>query len=159
MFYNVYDERVLIAGHSWGDNVVRAFLHWMEELQPGWVDQHVAVVYNAGGPVLGVPKAVTSLLSGELRESAQLTGLANFIGEGLLGKEDRTAVWRTWGSPLGMLPIGGENIWGNETFAPDDDDSIRKQNSSYGCARWPPLRRARPACNRSSIALIMGASS
>jgi phospholipid:diacylglycerol acyltransferase len=135
LFRLIFDERILIAGHSWGDNVVRAFLHWMEEQQAGWVDKHIAVVFNCGGPVLGTPKAITSLLSGEVRESAKLTGIANLIGEGLLGKEDRTAIWRTWGSPLGMLPIGGENIWGNATYAADDDDRAWNQNTSFGCDR------------------------
>ena len=133
-FFEVYDERVLLAGHSWGDNVVRGFLHWMEDRAPGWVDKHVAVVFNCAGPLLGVPKAATSLLSGELRESTQLSGISYAIGEKLLGKEDRTTIWRTWGSPLGMLPIGGAAFWGNETFAPDENEHAVARNTSLGCA-------------------------
>lgn len=64
LFFNVYNERVLIAAHSWGDNVARGFLVWIEEVQPGWVDMHVAVHFNVAGPTLGVPKALTALLSG-----------------------------------------------------------------------------------------------
>jgi phospholipid:diacylglycerol acyltransferase len=64
LFKRVYKEKVLLAAHSWGDNVARAFLHWMEEQQPGWVDEHIAVHFNLAGPVLGVPKSLTSLLSG-----------------------------------------------------------------------------------------------
>lgn len=64
LFYTVYDERVLIVAHSWGDNVARSFLQWMEEIHPGWVDKHVAVHFNVAGPTLGLPKALTSLLSG-----------------------------------------------------------------------------------------------
>jgi hypothetical protein len=58
--------------------------------------------------------------AGELRETANLLGVAGVIGEQLLGKEERTLVWRSWGSALGMLPIGGTRIWGNSTWAPDD---------------------------------------
>ena len=64
LFRRVYDQKVLIVAHSWGDNVARNFLYWMEEASPGWVEEHVAVHFNVGGPVLGVPKALTSLLSG-----------------------------------------------------------------------------------------------
>lgn len=64
LFYKVYDERVLLVAHSWGDNVARAFLAWMEGHHPGWVDTHIAVHFNAAGPTLGVPKALTALLSG-----------------------------------------------------------------------------------------------
>jgi phospholipid:diacylglycerol acyltransferase len=64
LFYNVYGEGVLLAAHSWGDNVARSFLTWMEERERGWVDKHVAIHFNIAGPTLGVPKALTSLLSG-----------------------------------------------------------------------------------------------
>lgn len=64
LFYALYGERVLIVAHSWGDNVARGFLAWMEEVHPGWVDKYVAVHFNAAGPTLGVPKALPALLSG-----------------------------------------------------------------------------------------------
>ena len=35
----------------------------------------------------------------------------------------RTALWRSWGSLLSMIPCGGAAIWGNATFAPDLVDS------------------------------------
>eukprot|EP00892_Ulva_mutabilis_P006675 jgi/Ulvmu1/437/UM001_0444.1 len=130
-FRRVYDQKVLIVAHSWGDNVARNFLYWMEEISPRWVEEHVAVHFNAAGPVLGVPKALTSLLSGELKETAQLLGLASVIGEQLLGKEERTLVWRTWGSALGMLPSGGTRIWGNTTWAADDITS-NKTAGTFG---------------------------
>lgn len=131
-FNHIYHEKVLIAAHSWGDNVARAFLHWMEDRQPGWVDEHVAVHFNIAGPTLGVPKSATALLSGEMRETSQLTGMAYLLGEQLLCKEDRTLLWRTWGSAIGMLPIGGSAIWGNETWAPDDTPEIRAANRTFG---------------------------
>lgn len=134
LFHELFAERVMLAAHSWGDPVVRAFLHWMDERAPGWVDRHISVYFACAGPTLGTPKAASALLSGELRESTQLSGLAYLIGESLLGKEDRTAVWRTWGSPLGMLPIGGANVWGNATFAPDDSANATAMGTSLGCA-------------------------
>lgn len=64
LFMEMYGEKSIIAGHSWGDNVARAFLHWMENQEPGWVDKHVAVLVNIAGPTLGVPKSLTAILSG-----------------------------------------------------------------------------------------------
>lgn len=133
VFRKIYQEKVLLAGHSWGDNVVRGFLHWADEQQPGWVEEHVAVVFNCAGPILGVPKAVTSVLSGELRESTGLSFLGQMASEKVLGKEDRTAIWRTWGSALGMLPIGGVAVWGNATWAPDESANATARNTSLGC--------------------------
>jgi hypothetical protein len=43
-----------------------------------------------------------------------------------------TQLFRTWGSVLAMLPVGGPKVWGNATFAPDDDDGIRAAGRSYG---------------------------
>ena len=50
--------------HSWGDNVFRAFMRWAAASDPEWVERHVASYINIAGPVLGVPKAITALLSG-----------------------------------------------------------------------------------------------
>lgn len=73
--------------------------------------------------------------AGEFKETASLHGVASMIGEQLLGKEERTLVWRTWGSLIGMLPVGGVRIWGNSTWAPDDgqvQDSICTASQSVG---------------------------
>jgi hypothetical protein len=46
------------------------FLKWVENEQGGkggskWVDEHIESFVNIAGPMMGVPKAVTSLLSGK----------------------------------------------------------------------------------------------
>ena len=42
-------------------------------------------------------------------------------------------LFRTWGSGLGMLPIGGPAVWGNSTWAPDDTEEMKENNQTYGC--------------------------
>ena len=59
--------------HSWGDNVFRAFMRWAAASDPEWVERHVAAYINVAGPVLGVPKAITALLSGAT-SAARITG-------------------------------------------------------------------------------------
>ena len=56
--------QVVLVSHSWGDSVVRAFMRWAAAGDPDWVERHVAAYVNIAGPTLGVPKAVTALLSG-----------------------------------------------------------------------------------------------
>ena len=56
--------QVVVASHSWGDNVFRNFLVWVTEDDPKWVDKHIHAYVNIAGPVLGVAKSMTSLLSG-----------------------------------------------------------------------------------------------
>ncbi len=42
----------------------RAFLTWADASSPGWVEGHVEAMVNIAGTSLGVPKAVSALLSG-----------------------------------------------------------------------------------------------
>ncbi len=58
------DLQAVALAHSWGDAIFRNFLTWTEQEQPGWTERHVHAYANIAGPTLGVPKAVTSLLSG-----------------------------------------------------------------------------------------------
>ncbi len=62
----------MVASHSWGDNVFRNFLVWIGEDDQDWVEKHVAAYVNIAGPVLGVAKSMTSLLSGILPLSADV---------------------------------------------------------------------------------------
>lgn len=86
--------------------------------------------------------------AGELKETAQLLGLASVIGEQLLGKEERTLVWRTWGSALGMLPSGGTRVWGTASAAPDDITTNMTSGQTFGCAAPPPLPAHRRVLTR-----------
>ncbi len=156
--------QVLVLAHSWGDNVFRNFLHWADDQEAGWTEKHVAHYANMAGPVLGVPKAVTAMLSGglvlsaqwhpdplsaeailamlgraltthclprpaslasfagEMRDTAELGMLAGAMANHWIPRPTRANLFRTWGSLHGMLPVGGPAIWGNGTWAPDDDE-------------------------------------
>ena len=63
----LWEVQVVVMAHSWGDNVFRNFLHWMEQEDRGWADKYIHAYANIGGPVLGVPKSIGSLLSGTPR--------------------------------------------------------------------------------------------
>lgn len=40
--------------------------------------------------------------------------------------------FRSWGSVIGMLPGGGNRVWGDLNGAPDDNGPIKKANATYG---------------------------
>ncbi|EIE21902.1 Lecithin:cholesterol acyltransferase [Coccomyxa subellipsoidea C-169] len=121
-------EKAVVASHSWGDNVFRNFMVWIGEDDPDWVEKHVAAYVNIAGPVLGVAKSMTSLLSGETRDTAELGLIGAFLSDNLVPRNERVKLFRTWGSAMGMLPVGGPDIWGNTTWAPDDTLEMTKQN-------------------------------
>ena len=57
---------MVVASHSWGDNVFRAFMQWVDAIDDTWVDRHIAIYINLAGPVFGVPKSIPAFLSGTL---------------------------------------------------------------------------------------------
>lgn len=70
-------NKAVIIPHSMG---VLYFLHFMKWVEaplpmgggggPDWCAKHIKAVMNIGGPLLGVPKAVSGLFSAEARDIA-----------------------------------------------------------------------------------------
>jgi len=106
-------EKVVIMSHSMGGTVVMYFLNWVEnDAGNGWTEKHVHSFVNIAGTLLGVPKAVPALLSGELKDTAAMLSQLGELLERYFGKRLRKNLWNTWGSLFGLLPKGGDAIWG-----------------------------------------------
>ena len=134
----IHGVPVALLAHSYGDQLVRYFLNWVEtDKREGgggggadWTNKNVGVYVDIAGPMLGIPKTIPSLLSGEMRDTAILGQLESVLGlgqnplgglvAGTLGTVATT--FRTWGSLWAMLPRGGVDIWGADDAlgAPDD---------------------------------------
>lgn len=54
----------ILVSHSYGATVTVTFLHWVEQQEAGWVDRYLAGYANLAGPLLGLPKALSPMLSG-----------------------------------------------------------------------------------------------
>jgi phospholipid:diacylglycerol acyltransferase len=98
-----------------------------------WVDKHVHTLVNIAGSHLGVPKAATALLSGEMSETA-FTGMMGNMAEQFFGRRLRRDLWSTWGSLFAMLPKGGSALWGTgadmcTTRSKDDDFCLEDEIS------------------------------
>ncbi|RAK78783.1 phospholipid:diacylglycerol acyltransferase [Aspergillus fijiensis CBS 313.89] len=130
----VQGEKVTLASHSMGSQVVLYFFKWVENPEHGkggsdWVNRHVANWINISGCMLGAVKGLTAVLSGEMRDTAQLNAFAVYGLEKFLSKEERAEIFRAMPGISSMLPKGGEAVWGNATWAPDDQPH---QNLTYG---------------------------
>ncbi|GLA15692.1 hypothetical protein AnigIFM62618_002238 [Aspergillus niger] len=127
-------EKVTLASHSMGSQVVLYFLKWVEHPDHGaggrdWVNNHIANWINISGCMLGAVKGLTAVLSGEMRDTAQLNAFAVYGLEKFLSKEERAEIFRAMPGISSMLPKGGEAVWGNATWAPDDQPN---QSQSFG---------------------------
>ena len=113
-------EKIVLLSHSMGGTVCYYFLQWVvTDVKHGgggggkdWVENHVHSFVNIAGTLLGVPKAIPALLSGELKDVAVLMPQIGDLLEQFFGRRVRKNLWNTWGSLYGMLPKGGDHIWG-----------------------------------------------
>ncbi|KAF2972049.1 hypothetical protein GQX73_g1546 [Xylaria multiplex] len=129
-----FTRKVVLASHSMGSQVTFYFFHWVASKLGGnggddWVDKHVEAWINISGCMLGAVKDVTAVLSGEMRDTAQLNAFAVYGLERFLSREERAEIFRAMPGISSMLPIGGESVWGNLTWAPDDQPG---QAHSFG---------------------------
>ncbi|KJY01383.1 phospholipid:diacylglycerol acyltransferase like protein [Zymoseptoria brevis] len=127
-------EKAVLLSHSMGSQVLFYFFHWVEAEGYGnggssWVDDHIEAWINISGCMLGATKGVPAVLSGEMRDTAQLNAFAVYGLEKFLSRQERAEIFRAMPGISSMLPIGGDAVWGDETGAPDDQPG---QNVTYG---------------------------
>ena len=68
-------------------------------------------------------------MSGEMKDTAQLNAFAVYGLEKFVNREERAEIFRAMPGISSMLPKGGNAVWGNMTWAPDD---LPDQKVSYG---------------------------
>jgi len=132
---NITNRKVSVISHSMGSNVFFYFLKWVESKNggyggPRWVNDYLSTFVNVAGPMLGTTKSVSSLLSGEMRDTAQLGGVVSSVIERFFGRRQRRDLFWTWGGISTMLPKGGEMIWGSEDESPDDAEGDSPNSGS-----------------------------
>ncbi|KAK3936895.1 putative phospholipid:diacylglycerol acyltransferase [Diplogelasinospora grovesii] len=134
MAVQAQNKKVILTSHSMGSQVVFYFFHWVASPNGGkggddWVERHIDGWINISGCMLGAVKDVTAILSGEMRDTAQLNSFAVYGLEKFLSKEERAEIFRAMPGMSSMLPIGGSAIWGDLNGAPDDQPD---QIDSFG---------------------------
>ena len=128
----IHRTKSVLVTHSMGGNVGYYFLKWAENNGgSAWVDKHIEAVTIVSGTMLGVPKAMSALMTGEMRESVAVPQpLARFL-EMFLPANVRAPLFRSWAGSASLIPKGGETIWGNLTTAPDDLPSTQHSFGSF----------------------------
>lgn len=134
MGYKISNKKTVIMSHSMGGQVLFYFFHWVASPLGGnggddWVDKYIDSWINISGCMLGALKGLPAVLSGEMKDTAQLNSFAVYGLERFLSRAERAEIFRAMPGMSSMLPIGGNAVWGNTTWAPDD---LPGQNMSYG---------------------------
>lgn len=127
-------KKTVLISHSMGSQVVFYFMKWVEakgygNAGKGWVNKHIASFVDISGSMLGTPKAIVALLSGEMKDTVQLNAMAVYGLEKFFSRRERADLLRSFGGIASMLPKGGAVIWGDQSQAPDD---YSNQNTTFG---------------------------
>jgi phospholipid:diacylglycerol acyltransferase len=136
MAHNTSGVKPVLISHSMGSQVLFFFFKWVEHKDhggggPSWVNDHIDSWINISGCMLGAAKGLPAVLSGEMKDTAQLNAFAVYGLEKFLSREERAEIFRAMPGISSMLPKGGDAVWGNSTFAPDDLPSPH-QNMTNG---------------------------
>uniref|UniRef100_A0A7C9EIQ3 phospholipid:diacylglycerol acyltransferase n=1 Tax=Opuntia streptacantha TaxID=393608 RepID=A0A7C9EIQ3_OPUST len=135
-------KKAVIVPHSMG---VLYFLHFMKWVEaplpmgggggPDWCARHIKTVMNIGGPFLGVPKSVPGLFSAEAKDIAVARAIAPHVLDNdifhLQTLQHVMRMTRTWDSTMSMLPKGGDTIWGDLDWSPEEDYDPRKRKQQH----------------------------
>jgi len=118
-------KKAVLVSHSMGSQVLFFFMKWVEHKDhgnggPKWVNDYIDSWINISGCMLGTAKDIPAVLSGEMKDTAQLNAFAVYGLERFLSKEERAEIFRAMPGISSMLPKGGEAVWGNSSWAPDD---------------------------------------
>ncbi|KAJ3056537.1 hypothetical protein HK097_006170 [Rhizophlyctis rosea] len=126
------DGAAVIITHSMGSLVFQYFLNWVESSKggnggKGWAEKYLHGWVNIGGPMLGVPKSVSSVISGETRDTAHLNAFGAYILEHFFSRQERADLFRSWGGLSSMFLYGGDELWGSANEpAPDEPRAPRE---------------------------------
>ena len=139
-FNKASGKKVVLTSHSLGTILVHYFFAWVttSEADGGggggkkWVDRHIHAYVNIAGSQLGVPKAATALLSGEMSDTIFMGAVGSLV-EQFIGRKLRRDLWMTWGSLWSMLPKGGDKLW--NIGADMRDHQLHEHQEESGASR------------------------
>ncbi|CCG81812.1 Putative uncharacterized protein [Taphrina deformans PYCC 5710] len=134
---HTHGKKTVIVSHSMGSQVFFYFMKWVAQEGEGfgnggkdWVNQHIHTWINVSGSMLGTPKTVAALVSGEMKDTAQLSAFSVYGLETFFSKKERAQILRTMPGIASMLPKGHNKIWGDNNGAPDDPENLN--GTTYG---------------------------
>lgn len=127
-------KKIVLLSHSMGSQVLYFFFQWVEAKGYGdggssWVEDHIDSWINISGCMLGALKGMPAVLSGEMKDTAQLNQFAVYGLEQFLSRSERAEIFRAMPGISSMLPMGGNAVWGDMDSAPDD---LPGQNLTFG---------------------------
>jgi len=136
-FNEVTGKKVVLTSHSLGVLLCHYFFAWVSDQDPDWVENHIHAYINIAGAHLGLPKAASALLSGEMSDTIFMGAVGTLV-EQFIGRKIRRDLWASWGSLWHMLPKGGDDFW-NVLITMTDGEGNVKKNQATDDDEWDLL--------------------
>lgn len=106
-------KKAVVVAHSMGGNLWHYFMQWVTHRHGRtWVDRFVSAEVMVSAPLLGLPKAYYSMLTGDNRDFVAMGAGFSAVVDYFFGLQKRRDLWRTCSSLALIMPIGGERLWG-----------------------------------------------
>jgi hypothetical protein len=112
--YHQNDKRkVVLVCHSLGGVVFTWFSQFITARDPDWMETYVHANVLLGAPLLGAPKAINALLSGDIPDLHGPFSIlkALILKDGNQFMSSFTKIMRNIESMMYMLPKGGDDFW------------------------------------------------
>jgi hypothetical protein len=132
-FHQNNKTKVVLVCHSLGGVIFTWFTQFMTARDATWMETHVHANVLLGAPLLGAPKAINVLLSGDMPDTYQeLSTFQTFLGwTNIIHDKDNQVmnrliqIMRSFESLMYLLPKGGDGFWSQYTWseAALEDDS------------------------------------
>ncbi|KAI0644719.1 LACT-domain-containing protein [Trametes meyenii] len=122
-------------------------MKWVESPEhgkggPDWVENHIEAFISIAGTHLA--KAMAAFLSGEMKDTVQINPAGAYVLERFFSRKERQKLFRSWAGSASMWIKGGDDVWGNATWAPDDH-----ANTTHSHGALIAFREGSPALNGS----------
>ncbi|TKY67126.1 putative phospholipid:diacylglycerol acyltransferase 2 [Spatholobus suberectus] len=141
MFVTNGYKKVVVIPQSMGAIYFLHFLKWVETPPPmgggggpDWCNKYIKAIMNISPAFLGAPKAISDIFSTEGNVAfvrAVASGILNFDYLGRQTLDHVMRVCRTWDSIISLMPKGGETIWADLDWFPEQWNNC-DQESSWG---------------------------
>ncbi|KAK6909810.1 hypothetical protein I203_103832 [Kwoniella mangroviensis CBS 8507] len=116
-----------------------------------WVEENIESWINVAGTMLGVSKAMTAFLSGEMRDTVELHPAGSWVLEKFFSRRERAKLFRRWPGSTSMWMKGGNRIWGNDSSAPDDPTNATDTHGRFFSFRHPGTSEEESSLNRWTV--------
>ncbi|OCF30537.1 phospholipid:diacylglycerol acyltransferase [Kwoniella heveanensis BCC8398] len=154
-------HKVVLCSHSCVSSSVPGIENWVESdpTENGfgggggaaWVEENVESWINIAGTMLGVSKAMTAFLSGEMRDTVELHPAGSWVLEKFFSRRERAKLFRRWPGSTSMWMKGGNRIWGDEDSAPDDPPDATDTHGRFFSFRHPDVPSDETALTKHTV--------